>query len=275
MIRLFCTDFDNTLAHKGKVTQKNREAVRRFQEQGGRFAIVTGRMAANIEKKAAENELSCFIVAVNGALVLTKEKEELARACISAELVEKMEHICKEHRWRFLIYGRSSCYLPKKGWGYPFTRPIFHVIGKRSGVKPVFFSNLRELTQFAQDDLLKMNVFPRKGEKQRVIDAFSALGSLYVTTSGKHHVEVMSDAADKWRGILRLAEHLGVQQDEIAAIGDFDNDLPMVSQAGIGFAVENANESIKKAAAVQVPAARDSGVAEALKYVLTLNESGR
>jgi hydroxymethylpyrimidine pyrophosphatase-like HAD family hydrolase len=45
-----------------------------------------------------------------------------------------------------------------------------------------------------------------------------------------------------------LAEYYGVPLEKTIAIGDQHNDLPMIEKAGLGIAVQNADESLKKAA---------------------------
>jgi hydroxymethylpyrimidine pyrophosphatase-like HAD family hydrolase len=54
--------------------------------------------------------------------------------------------------------------------------------------------------------------------------------------------------ADKWTGIKALAEHIGLDQQNIAAFGDDFNDVHMLKQCGTGVAVANAIDEAKAAA---------------------------
>ena len=66
-----------------------------------------------------------------------------------------------------------------------------------------------------------------------------------------------------------MAEHLGIKQEEVMAIGDNENDLTMVEYAGIGVAMANATENVKNAADVLTASNEEDGVAEVInKYVL-------
>ena len=47
---------------------------------------------------------------------------------------------------------------------------------------------------------------------------------------------------------LLLAKDLGLKQEEIMAIGDEENDLPMIQYAGLGVAMEHAVPFVKEAA---------------------------
>ena len=64
---------------------------------------------------------------------------------------------------------------------------------------------------------------------------------------------------------LFLSKYYGIPPCEIAAIGDMNNDIPLVAAAGGKFAVANAEEGLKRIACV-VPACEDDGVAYALEH---------
>ena len=66
-----------------------------------------------------------------------------------------------------------------------------------------------------------------------------------------------------------LSESCGVPLENIMALGHGDNDAEMVETAGLGIAVANARESVKKAAGVVAPSNEECGVAWAIdEYVL-------
>ncbi len=63
-----------------------------------------------------------------------------------------------------------------------------------------------------------------------------------------HYCEVVPSNVSKWSALRRLAEHLGIQREGICAVGDERNDLSMVSEAGLGVAMGNACEELKRVA---------------------------
>jgi hydroxymethylpyrimidine pyrophosphatase-like HAD family hydrolase len=66
-----------------------------------------------------------------------------------------------------------------------------------------------------------------------------------------------------------LAQDLGIKQEEVMAIGDEENDLPMIRYAGIGVAMANAVPIIKEAADVVTLSNQEDGVAAVIEeYVL-------
>jgi hydroxymethylpyrimidine pyrophosphatase-like HAD family hydrolase len=83
-----------------------------------------------------------------------------------------------------------------------------------------------------------------------------------------HILEVFAKDASKWSAIQWLAARHGVARERICAIGDEINDLPMISQAGLGIAMGNAVEAVKKAAARRTLRHDEHGVAHAIEQVL-------
>ena len=66
-----------------------------------------------------------------------------------------------------------------------------------------------------------------------------------------------------------LAKHLGVKQEEVMTFGDAENDLDMIVYAGMGVAMANAFDEVKKAANYITDSNEDDGVAKAIeKFVL-------
>lgn len=87
--------------------------------------------------------------------------------------------------------------------------------------------------------------------------------------SSPYFFEILNKQADKGAALKHLAQHLGIKQEEVMAIGDNENDLPMIEFAGIGVAMGNATENVKQIANVITASNNEHGVAKAVeKYVL-------
>ena len=77
--------------------------------------------------------------------------------------------------------------------------------------------------------------------------------------------------AAKGEGLLRLAQILGIKREETMAFGDGENDLSMIDKAGIGIAMENGVENLKRIADFIAPDNNDAGVGQMLEKLILSN----
>ena len=82
-------------------------------------------------------------------------------------------------------------------------------------------------------------------------------------------MDILSPDATKSRSLSWLAEHIGVTQAEVMAIGDGHNDVDMLAWAGLGVAMGDGKKEAKDVADVVAPSFDEDGAAWAVeRYVL-------
>ena len=92
---------------------------------------------------------------------------------------------------------------------------------------------------------------------------------LTVTRTHVWLVEATAPGIDKGSGLRRLCQILDIDPQRVLAIGDSDNDIPMLQAAGFAVAMDNATEGVKAVAHWVAPSVDEDGVALALqKWVL-------
>jgi len=74
------------------------------------------------------------------------------------------------------------------------------------------------------------------------------------------YLEIIPVAASKGAALARLAEHVGVPLDRVVAVGDQENDLEMLREAGLGVAMPHAPEAVRRVADRIAPSAADGGL---------------
>lgn len=89
-----------------------------------------------------------------------------------------------------------------------------------------------------------------------------------VVVSGAHWVDIMAADADKGRALTALAGAMGVDKQQIAAFGDYLNDMELLQAAGTAWAMENAHPDIKAIAHHIAPPNTEAGVVTVLKELL-------
>ncbi len=81
-------------------------------------------------------------------------------------------------------------------------------------------------------------------------------------------LQIMHPSASKAVALRHVADHYGVKLENVLAIGDAVNDVPMLEAAGIAVAMDNACEAAKRVADWVAPSHDDHGVHAALvRYV--------
>ena len=104
----------------------------------------------------------------------------------------------------------------------------------------------------------------------RMRKILAEIPEVLVTSSLPNNLEINAVGADKGGALLRLAELLGIRREETMAFGDGENDMSMLRMAGLGVAMENAEDHVKAAADYVTVTNNEAGVAAALrKFVLS------
>ena len=81
-------------------------------------------------------------------------------------------------------------------------------------------------------------------------------------------IEHFAPHATKWTGILEAAKRMNIPPTAIAAIGDDTNDISMLQNAAISFAMGNASPEIRRHAKHTTAPQSEAGVAQAIENLL-------
>lgn len=102
-----------------------------------------------------------------------------------------------------------------------------------------------------------------------LVDTGQLDGSRFeMTLSGAPFVEVMAAGVSKASGLAQLCARLGVDRSEVLAFGDGLNDREMLTWAGHGVAVANAEDEVKDVADEITASNDDEGVARVIETLL-------
>ena len=239
---LLCSDFDGTLQSGRFISKVTQEAVRYFQEHGGRFTLSTGRYPTILREPWATVSINAPMVAMNGALIYDPQTDTrlyegtlsedaaplLERACASLEGIDEME-ICMSKQWGSVSRlphapGDLASLLRQ----HPY-KVIFRVKKERSEAL------CRQLAEVA-------------GDRYAISRSWNA------------GVEWIGADFDKGKTVRRLATLLGA--DQLICVGDYENDVSMIRAADVGVAMGNAVDCLKQAADRITASVHEDGVAQ-------------
>ena len=79
-------------------------------------------------------------------------------------------------------------------------------------------------------------------------------------------IDIVAKGSGKDVGIKHFIERYGIERDDTMAFGDGENDIRMLKYAGVGVALGNAKEEVKRIADYVTADIDDDGVEKALKH---------
>ncbi|PKM47325.1 MAG: Cof-type HAD-IIB family hydrolase [Firmicutes bacterium HGW-Firmicutes-8] len=261
--KLIAVDLDDTLLDDDlRVSLRTRQALKKAAEKGMIVTIATGRMYRSALPMALDLNIGGPIITYQGALVKNScSGEVLVDRPVPLDLARIVLAEGYKAGVHMNVYLNDTLLIDSitpEGAGY----------AKLAQVEMVPVGSLLE---FLKNDPTKVlyiadpSLLDRlKGELQKKFAQ-----SLYITKSKPNYLEFMHPQATKGRALKALVERCGIARDETMAFGDSYNDLDMIEFAGMGVAMGNAPEDVKKKADYVTSTNNDDGVAEVIeKYVL-------
>ncbi|HOM42438.1 MAG TPA: Cof-type HAD-IIB family hydrolase [Bacillota bacterium] len=268
--KMLVTDMDYTLLNKEKkVSDRNREALRRAMEKGVHMVVATGRIYTSARIYAKLLGLDTPIIASNGALIKDASKT-IFRDILSQDTVREMLRLCHKYGVYCHFFTENTIYSEKLiNVSLRYTEWNKYM-GEEDQVKIRIVDDGEEIVEAAKSEVLKAVVFDDDDEKiQKLRDGIMETGIVSVSQSMKHNLEVMNKGVTKGNAVRILAQMYGINREEIIAIGDNENDISMIEYAGLGIAMGNAEEILKRAADHVTGDYQEDGVAEAIeKFIL-------
>ncbi len=106
--------------------------------------------------------------------------------------------------------------------------------------------------------------------KEKINQTLSEWEDVEVSNSSLTNIEVNAVGVNKAAAIEKVCERIGITMDQVMTAGDSLNDIKMIELAGLGIAMGNAQEPVKKAADWVTASNDEDGVALAIeKWVLS------
>jgi len=136
-------------------------------------------------------------------------------------------------------------------------------------VDKTFREDFPEETALNQHQWLKFGFDVENDDVRNIIVQELNKHKLQVTNSSPTNLEVNPYGISKANALEKVCERIGITMDNVMAVGDSLNDIAMIESAGIGVAMGNAQETVKKAADWVTNTNNEDGVAKAiLQFVL-------
>lgn len=260
-MKLVCADLDGTLLHSDQsVSSATQRAVTRAQAAGIHFAISTGRTLHECRQILARLPQVRYISSSSGALVADLQTgRTIHEAYLKPGTVRHVYERLKPFHKIFCCLFGSKIYYDSAVWRYEDQYDPHWVAYVRE-----FYTALDDFEAFIRENEQPVEklfmIFPDRAERDRAWEAANT-SALYISASSSNNLEITAPDANKGASMDALRRHLGLERTQTMAIGDSENDLRMLGYAAVPVVMANADEQIKKIAALVAPSNDDDGVA--------------
>lgn len=273
--KIIALDLDDTLLRTDKSISENTiKTLQKAQSQGFSIAIATGRHPKSavlyMQALGCLNENS-YAVCFNGAGVVRLSEYVEYGKDIGFPMVYKESAPASLIRKVALFAHENGCVVH----GYSVSRGLLvenhnphtqrEIDNGKVGFMDVDFTTLED-----NEDFFKVLVV---GPKETLNEIRNQLPEEFtsffaVVRSEANYLEFIPNHATKGTALAHLCQKLGYKTENAMAFGDAENDLAMIRAAGLGVAMKNGFDIVKKEADVVTLTNDEDGVAELVKKFL-------
>lgn len=274
-IKMICVDLDGTLYGKRHcISNRTRQVIQKAQAKGIEVVITTGRIFVSAVQVRESLKINCPIISSNGGIIVAQDlKTEIYKGSFGREECLKIIELIQKYKVTAHFYTKDKIIANNlKGLllalGYKYRNSH-----NKYKVKVSASFNSAMLTKridIYDNQIVKCVLYSRyKGRIKQIISEVKNSNFFKICGAGKNSAEVTSKDVSKGKAVEILMKQLKLNKGEVMAIGDNENDILMIQNAGIGIAMGNAIEKVKEIADYVTDTNINDGVAKAIeKYVL-------
>lgn len=246
MIEAIFFDVDGTLVPFGmeRIPENTLKTLNALREKGVKLFVATGRPPCAIDHVKALFDFDGYLTA-NGQYCFDKQGHVIFEQYISESSVKQLLPYVEENKIPTLYATVESCYRNKyvvedydlrwpKADDTTATKPMLQVMAT---ISP------------SEDEEFVKHL---PGTKPlRWTDGFA---------------DVISQSGGKDAGIDHMIAYYGIQLENVMAIGDGANDIPMLEHVHYSVAMGNASDIVKKSASYVTDESQNDGITKACKH---------
>lgn len=245
--KMIFLDLDGTLMDDQKnIPAYNMSAIHDALTQGHKVIICTGRPLCSAKKlfhSLGMEQKGCYAITFNGGLIYDIfEQRTIFKQTLPLEYVRYIFKKAEEHGIYIQTYSDDAilCHQDmKEGRDYSLrlkiereiVRDVFEVLGSEEPCKTLAIADGYD---------------HKRLEDFRTVFSDWAPGKADIFFSCNEYLEFVPVGISKGAAVRFLADFLNIPIENTIAVGDAENDIPMIQAAGLGVAMKNASEDIKQ-----------------------------
>lgn len=269
---VFC-DLDGTLFDStGAVSEENRSAIVRYTRAGGLFAIATGRCPDNMLMFLDGVAFNAPSIVLNGAGVWDRSSNRfLYTQFADRDAIAQVLRYCRDrhpsldlqvYTEKDILYVSPEETVNRPFWELHRTSRFISI--EEAEQTPWFKSLL-----FGDRDALRdVNAFI---DAQGLSDRFDRVFATTDIVPNTEYLELLPKNVNKGSA-LRVCRGLDCYRGRtLIAVGDYNNDLELLSEADIAACPRNANDAIRAVSDVLLPSNNEHAIAALIDRLAELH----
>lgn len=286
MIKLIASDMDGTLLNDDHmISEENLKAIRKAQEMGRHFTIVTGRDYGAVKSYLEECNLKCECILSNGAEYRDVNGNVIESVYMNKESVKIAFDILSEAGLCIQLMTNNGSYITNKESDKKAIIDRFKLFNptmteeevkkfvakfhKKRGMKEI--DNIYEILE-SNVEVLKIVTFDND---EKLIAALKDklrenTSDLAVASTFSNDIEISDIKAQKGLILAKTIKKIGIDKSEVIVLGDSFNDYSMFTEFENSYAMENAIPEIKEIAKYITDTNNNDGVAKAIYKALEI-----
>lgn len=276
MKTLYLTDLDGTfLNDNAEISKRSCDIINYLIDNGVNFTLSTARTYATVVPMFKNVRLNLPLVLMNGVCIYDPiEHKTVEYYPMSAETGRKILDVFAFHKKSPLLYFENDSRLIVE-YTELANKAEHSYVSQREHFFNKQFVKVEEYSVGKRDNLLFAVFLDEKEKIESLYNDVSKISEVSCNFypdnyTGFYFLEIFANGISKLSGAARVKALTGC--DKIVAFGDNINDLQILSFADESYAVENANELLKKAATGVIGKNTDDAVA---RFLLERFENGK
>lgn len=250
--KLISIDLDGTLLNdKKEISKKDIDTLQKLSDLGIEIIVATGRSYWSAKQFIKNSMLEFVIMANNGNIVRNIRNDEVILS----------KYLPNEDFYSLLKEGRKMDLYPiihadhyQEGYDLIIELDKNHLKYSNYLNNTIDrYKKIEDALNYNSGRILSVCYLSSVDVLEKfytiLINKYSGLYACHILktlTKVGPMLEVMNPNGSKWNSIKEYALTKGIKRDEIISIGDDTNDLCMIKEAGLGIAMKNAHDDIKK-----------------------------
>ncbi len=241
---ILISDLDGTLANsEHKVSEKNKNAIAYFVEQGGHFSIATGRTQKNVVPYMTDLIINAPCILYNGGALFSWQEQRFIKT-----MQMKSNDVSDFLRCCILSFPQMCIEV--------FTEEQLYVVTDPANIDEHMKREKQEFAYAQIDDILEQSWIKiiLCDSHEHLLASRNLLAEFHLENktnqffSAVTYLEIVGKHVSKGNMLGELLNMEAYRFKKVIAVGDFENDIEMLRRADCGVAPANAQEDVKRIA---------------------------